>query len=602
MPVVVLPDVPVPPALTARIAQLVGTVLFRHPSGRPWIAGTADGRRVVSARTGDLDIVAIGTTMTVDDDDLARLAAGHSSVVELDTLAAGLAEGDVLVFARQHGRLRSQAPPLLTKSLCWAVVDGVHLVADEQATLRDLAGLRPDPAVVASRLTNAEISHPFGLNSIWAGVRPAGPGQWLDSRQDRPPVPVTWWRPPEPDGSLEDLVGRLHDDIAAALRLRTWAHQTVSADLSGGLDSTTLNFFLAGIGRKAHTLFLETADMANNDHIWAGRAASELDTEHRVVPYADLVPYLLDERTCTVETCPEGPSMANTAVGAVPLVLRAMADTDTSLHLNGHAGDALFGPVSTMLWSLMRSGERGRLRRTWRLRLLNRYRLGTTVRMLASNNSYREDLLRIAGHTFDGRDEDITSWARWVTLPNAHPALTETAREHLRRAAADAARDEPAPLAADRTSHQILQYLVAHGNAVRRMNQAATPGAGVLFDSPYLDRRIVETSLALRIGDRAHQRPPKPLLAAARPAAMSLDYFTRTDKGDYTAETFHQHKALKPLLHDLFANGSALEEMGLVSAERIVRAASEFTVSGTSYADLDNIVFAERWLRSVHGT
>ncbi|MEU4553824.1 hypothetical protein [Micromonospora violae] len=147
----------------------------------------------MSARTGDLDIVAIGTTMTVADDDLVRLAAGHRTVTDLDTVAAGLAEGDVLVLARQHGRLRSQSPPMLTKSLCWAVVDGVHVIADE----------------------------------------------------------------------------------------------------------------------------------ANNDHIWAGRAASELDTEHRVVPYAALVPHLLDERTCTVETCPEGPSMANTAVGSVPLVLQS---------------------------------------------------------------------------------------------------------------------------------------------------------------------------------------------------------------------------------------------------------------------------------------
>jgi len=599
MPVVVLPDVPVPPALAGRIAEQVGPVLFRHPSGRPWLLGTGDGRRVVSARHGDVDVVVLGTAVTVDDDDLAHLVAARNSVADLDTVAAGLAEGDVLLFARQHGRMRSQAPVFLTKSLCWTIIDGVSVVSDEQTTLRDIAGLRPDPAAVASRLTNAEISHPFGLTSIWAGVETVGPGQWLDSRQDRPPARVTWWRPPGQDSSLAELAGRLGDDIVAALHRRTAAHQTVSADLSGGLDSTTLNFFLSGVGRKAHTLFLESGDIANNDHAWAGRAAAELGTDHRVVPYASLLPHLLDERTCTVTSCPEGPSLANTALGSVPLVEGVMADTATTLHLNGHAGDALFGPVSTMLWSLTHSPEKRRLRRAWRLRLLNRYPLVPTVRMLARKTSYRQDLLRIAGHPFDRRDDDVASWSRWVTLPDVHPALTEAAREHLRQAAATAADSGQAQLAGDRTAHQILQYLVAHGNAVRRMNQAAAPGAGITFDSPYLDRRIVETSLSLRIGDRTHQRPAKPLLAAARPPEMALDYFTRPDKGDYTAETFNQHKALKPLLRELFANGSALEEMGLVSGEHIVRTVDEFTVSGTSYADLDNIAFAERWLRSV---
>ena len=131
------------------------------------------------------------------------------------------------------------------------------------------------------------------------------------------------------------------------------------------------------------------------------------------------------------------------------------------------------------------------------------------------------------------------------------------------------------------------------------MNQATSPGAAMYFDSPYLDRRIVETSLSLRIGERICQYPAKPLLAAARPPAMSPDYFARPDKADYTAEVFAQHQALKPLLRGLFSDGSALAELDLVSTERVVRSIDEFTTTGSTYTDLDNIAFAERWLRSV---
>jgi asparagine synthase (glutamine-hydrolysing) len=593
MPVIVLPDVPLSPSLRHKVAA-AGPVLFRHPSGNPWIAGSADGRTVWHARTRDVEVVLLGTTADLDDDDLARLSAPASSVTGLDALAARAAEGDVLLFARERDRLRCQAPLLLTRSLCWVAVDGVPVLSDEQLTLKRLAGLRPDPAVLASRLTDAELSHPFALHSIWQGLHCAGPGQWLDSRDARPPVPVTWWRPPAAEESVSTLAGRLRTDLADALRVRTAPHPGVSADLSGGLDSTTLVFALADLGRKPHTLFLASDNVANVDHSWAGRAAAELGTDHLMVPYGALFPYLLDPSTSTVATNPEGPGVAGVSLGSVPMIERLLGATGTTLHLNGHGGDALFGPVSSMFWSLFHSRTRGRLRRTWQYRVLNRYPLGATVRMLAHRGGYRQDLERIAGHDFAHRDDDVTAYSRWVPLPKVHPALTGTARGHLRELAAAAAGTPP--LSPDRTTHQILQYLVFHGTAVRRMNQAAR--TGLRFDSPYLDRRVVETSLALGIGDRTRQYPAKPLLAAARPAAMALDYFTRADKGDYTAEVFAQHRALTPMVRELFADGSALADLGLVDPAAVLRHLDAYSITGDTHTDLDGIALAERWLRS----
>ncbi|MFC3982634.1 asparagine synthase-related protein [Streptosporangium jomthongense] len=580
------------------IVEHAGEILFRHPSGFPWIIG-GDGRGIVRAGNRDIDVILLGNSgAAFTESDLARLVGDRKTVRELDSVAERLVEGDLLLFARENTRMRSQGPLLLTRALCWAMVDGVPLISDDQHTLRTLARLRPDPAVLASRLTDAEITHAYGLRSVWEGVHVTGPGEWLDSWNDRAPARTVWWRPPHPGRSVDDLAEELRGAVTEALRLRTAGHQEISADLSGGLDSTTLCFFLADLGLKPHTLFLASANVANNDHRWAGRAAAELGVDHHSVPYGSVIPHLLDERTGTVATAPEGPGIANAALASVSMIEEVMKETGTTLHLNGHAGDALFGSVSTMLWSLFHSREKGRYRRTWRFRVLNRHPLGQTIRMLAERGSYLDDLRRIARHDFGVRDEGVAAYSRWVPLPKVHPALTETAREHLRRLAADAVLGERGAFSEDRTVNQILDYLVVHGNVVRRMNQAATPG-GIIFDSPYLDRRVVEAALALGVGARSHQYPAKPLLAAARPPAMALDYFTRPDKGDYTAEVFAQHQAVKPVLRRLFADGSALEDLGLVSAERVLRLAERYTTSGTAYTDLDNIVIAERWLRSV---
>lgn len=600
MPVVVLPDIQLPRGLVEDVTNSVGAVLFRHPSGSPWIMGTGDGRRILSARNEDTEVVVIGSdTMDLDERDLSRLIRGKRSVVEFDSVAARLAEGDVLFLARERARLRSQAPLFLMKSLCWATVHDVCLISDEQMTLKLIAGLRPDPAVLASRLTDVELAYPFGLKSIWRGVDTAGPGEWLDSRGGHAPARVVWWRPPEPDKSVREVSDQLREDISAALQRRTGPHREISADLSGGLDSTTLTYFLAGLGRKPRTLFLSSTNVANNDHKWADRAASELGTEHRTAPYSSVIPFLLDARTGSVGSFPEGPSIASVAVASVSLIESMMQGAETTLHLNGHGGDALFGPVSTMLWSLVHSREEGRFRRAWHHRVVNRFPVGKTLRMVARRQSYTDDLRRIARDDFRRRDDEVTSQSRWMPLPNVHPALTDAARDYLRHLAAEAVRQDHSHLSANRTTHQILQYLIVHGNVVRRMNQASSPSAGIYFDSPYLDRSVVETSLSLKIGDRVRQYPAKPLLAAARPPEMSLDYFKRRDKGDYTAEVFQQHQALHPLLKELFSGGSVLEDIGLVSAERVMRSVNEFSTDGSTYTDLVYIAFAERWLRSV---
>jgi asparagine synthase (glutamine-hydrolysing) len=290
--------------------------------------------------------------------------------------------------------------------------------------------------------------------------------------------------------------------------------------------------------------------------------------------------------------------MGSLTVASVPMIEGILAGSGSTVHLNGHAGDALFGPVSTMLWSLLHSREKHRFRQSWRFRVVNKLPLGPTLRMVARRGTYLDDLRRIAADDFGRRDDAVASQSRWTPLPKVHPALTDAARGHLRDLATAAVQTDQRQLAADRTSHQILQYLVVHGNDVRRMNQAASPAAGIHFDSPYLDRRVVETSLSLRIGDRTRQYPAKPLLAAARPAEMSLEYFTRRDKGDYSREVFEQHQALKPLLKDLFSDGSALADAGLVSQDRVLRAINEFSIDGSAYTELEYFAFAERWLRS----
>ncbi len=602
MAIVALPDVCMPPTLVHRVQRTCGPVLTHHPSGRPWLVGQLAEQHAVRARNREIEVVVVGPGDMANEWDIGAAIRLIRSIADLDPVASELVESDALLFARQAGRQRMQGPTFLSRSLFWATIDGISLVCDEQRPLGLIAHAEVDTAVLIGRLTAADLWHPFALNSIWTGVQGVGPGEWLDQVDALPPQRRRWWRVPHADRRITELAPALKTVMSQCVAERASRHTVVSCDLSGGLDSTSLAFCLAETGKRLHTVFLASSNVMNRDRIWSSRAAHEVGSRHHVLDYDMVVPSLVREDSTSLTIFPEGPSVSSLAVASVAVLNDRLGGTGSTLHLNGHGGDALFGPVAAVPWSLVRSTAPRRFARTEQYRKLNRYRRWPILRMLARSRDLRADLRRMACSDFGRPDAGVAHHSRWVALPGVNSALTVAARDLLRRLAQRALDRQVEPLAQDRSTHQVLQYLVVHGATVRQMNLARGTMHDIRYDSPYLDRRIVDLALSLNISERASQLPAKPLLAAARPKCMSIDYFTRPDKGDYTAEVFAHHLMLKDALRKLFADGSILGEMELVSPGTLLRAIDAFSIDGSSYRELAWIGIAERWLRSVRAT
>lgn len=594
MAIIVLPDTPADPRMVAYLRDAVGPVLCRHRSGRPWIIGRAQYGDLVVSRNRTLDVAVLGHA-AIDEVWLDDAIKNSRTVDDLEKAAAEIVEFDVILLAHSKGNLRAQAPAFLTRSLFWTEIDGRYVISDEQYPLALLNGLEPDVGVLAFRLSNAEVSHPFSRQPVWRGVHGLGVGEYLRAEGPSSPVRRTWWTPPDPDQAVESLAPALTQGIRDALALRTRGRATVSTDLSGGLDSTTLSFFTAETGLRHHTFFLRTDNPSNNDWKWSQRAADEMRSEHVTASYQMVMDTLRDDTDVALDRFPEGPNGLSMTVAATPVIERELAGTESSLHLNGHAGDALFGEVSTMVWSFMRSRASGRFAWLWKYRTMNRMPVLATVRMAAKNESFSDELQRLAKGEFHRPKHDIVDYSSWIETPHPPAPLTEHAKSQIALVARRELEQGAQALSGDKTIHQILSYLAAHGSATRRMNHAAR---SMQFDSPYLDRRVVGPALALNIADRTRKHPIKPLLAAARPPSMSLEYFTRRDKGDYTAEVFDQHSKLVDSARELFTGTTALEELGLVSGAEVVRSLDGYSVDGASYGEVAELEFAERWLRS----
>ena len=598
MAIYVLPDLPRTEVFLHRLISNLGPVIRCHPSGNPWITGSLENTQVLHVANRDVEVIVIGHCH-LSKNEAQNLLRDTKSTTELDFFMSHVIEFDVVAVARDAQTIRAQAPSLLAKSFFWTDTADGSVISNEQLPLACLSDLAIDDKVLISRLTDAELSYPFSIHSIWKNVHTLAPGQHIKVVRNQSPQAIAHWNPPLPTRRLAELVPELTHGLRSSIGARTAHAPTVSTDLSGGLDSTTLSFYTAELNKDHHTFFINSTHEENNDRVWAARAAREVGSAHITAQYQEAMSALESPEAISLALLPEGPSMTSASAAAAPWIQQKLEASGSTIHLNGHAGDALFGPVSTMLWSLVRSRTPGKLQRAMRHCALNRVPRRAAISMLARQGSITSDLRSLIGEKLTLPKYPESQYAHWVVTPNIHRAITENARSTFLDLVADMVDQKVEHLSADRTTHQILQFLSVHGTDVRRMNQAMGRNSSMYHDSPYLDIRVVEAALALNISERAYQYPAKPLLSAARPENMSIDYFLRRDKGEYSTETFDEHSSQRDRIRKLFLDGSELEDLGIISRPLLLSSLDEYSVDGQSFVNTSYLEIAERWLRSL---
>lgn len=589
----VLPNHPMDPRVIEYLMGAAGPAQLSYESGRPWILSDTHPSLVLKNR--HVHIVATGHPAETEDKVRRRLD-GIARLEETRDLAESAVEFDTTLFVREGDRTRVYAPLFGSRSAFWTRVLGATVVADEQRILAVLSGLRLHLGVLSSRITNAEVSHPFMSRSIWEGVETLGVGECITVGADGAVRRERWWTPPPADRPLAELGGELAAALSESLRLRVSHRTHVGADLSGGLDSTTLCFALAEQDVDLHTFFITVGSDQNNDQAWSRRASAEICSQHREISYREVLKGILADAPASWDMFPEGPTPMASVIASAHVLRKVYADTEVSIHLNGHAGDALFGQVSTLPWSYFHSKGRGRWSWLRQYFLLNRTPAREVARMLIEHRSFDDELRDMANAKFPRTRLNDGDHARWIQAPSFNRAHTNGAVERVVELARAELQSRVEPLSLDKTQHQVLSYLGVHGAVMRRTNIAS---GTVLFDSPYLDRRVVEAAISLNHRERTRQDPVKPLLANSRPKAMSLEYFLRVDKGDYSAETFEHYDAIFSNIRGIFFEGSRLAELGLIDAGEVIRMSETFSADGSSVSDIIDLEFAERWLRSI---
>ncbi|WP_051467754.1 asparagine synthase-related protein [Actinomadura oligospora] len=588
---IVLPDHPAGPAVVDLVADAPAPLL-RHPSGRPWILGdrALTLGEVRHTALGDRAAVLLGpTNATVHG--LSHVLA--TARTPRDVAAAASAFGGCFhLVVSMGGRTWVQGSLSSARQVFHARVGEVVVASDRPDPLvRGLGAVIRDE-LLAARLIAPWPPWPLSEQSLWHGVEALPTGTALEIGADGRGRVVRWWRPPEPHLALPEAAALVREAVCDGVRARVRGAGVVSADLSGGMDSTSLCFLAAQHADRLVTSRMEGDDPADEDGLWARRATEMLPGDHLVFERGTTPAWfsgVLDH----ADDLEEPYAWIRTRAALLATAGR-VGEYGSRVHLTGHGGDELFLSKPVHLHELARRRPLAAVRHLRAHRALFRWRTGPMLRGLSANASFGEWLAASA----DGLTAPLETAAsapafEWgiggLMPPWATPDAIDAARTAVRDAAWHAV-----PLSPGRSQHSIIQDVRGCGATVRQAARAA----GMPWEAPYVDDRVVEAVLSLRPQDRVGLTRYKPLLSEALRGLVPAPFLGRTTKSEYSAEAYRALRRNRADLLSLFED-SHLVRRGLVDLDALRRVLTVPPPTALAFVPLVSTVACEVWARSL---
>jgi asparagine synthase (glutamine-hydrolysing) len=563
-----------------------------HPSGNPFIVG--DWITSAEARNDHGLFVALIGHTPVGARELTAHIAGLREIDAVDRLTARL-PGDFHVVVEAHGEIHARGTASGMRRLFHATADGTTVAANRADVLARLFDTPVDDDVLALRLLDF-VPHPLGDVPLWRGVHAVVPGEFLRFGRSVPRT-VRWWEPPQNHVPLAEGAQALRGALDQSVRMRVDAAGSVSADLSGGLDSTAVCALAAGVSREPlPVLTMPSRDPGDDDVHWARLAAAEIDGLEHILLDIDDIPLfysgLLDVCGPVDEPLPTILDQPRQLVGHDGLLARG-----SRLHLTGMGGDHVLWGHPAHHRDLLTTRPLTALRSIRGYRAQNRWSLRETLAVLTDRRPYGQWLADIADDVTSPRpaphSPDVFGW----DIPPRLPVwATADAAASVRRSLREAARTAE-PRGATRALHNELHTL-HHGTRATRILHQVAEHSGLPLASPFLDDAVVEACWSVRSEERATPWEFKPLLKSAMRGRMPDTLLRRTTKGEASADAANGLRENRERLAGLWRD-SLLAKAGLVDADKLLDITLRPSSPELRHGGLDATLACEIWLRTI---
>ncbi|MET4097074.1 asparagine synthase (glutamine-hydrolyzing) [Arthrobacter sp. UYCu712] len=481
--------------------------------------------------------------------------------------------------------------------------DGLSVLTNSIRFLSEIFPLSLDPRGVAEEMSRF-IPERYKTQTPWAGVRRVPPGfkAYLrrDNSWDITPISAASSKFASADRTTLHG-GELQRVLRSAVRRSINGASSVVADLSGGMDSTSICAILSELGEPYVPTHVASSDNNNLDKHYAEIAAAALGQsictlgDSRVAAGAfDSTfhgsPAALDEGIPTWVGGDKGYARRS----------RFASTGGHDLYLVGVGGDELF---SMQYGSLLASdGAAGGLRR-YRTLLRSMSAAGTLranarmlmTRLLSPGDEAKARLGSVdKASTNPGDALADLGWMPGLEVPSY---LASSLRAELCANIIDFANSEEFFLHEERFKHVIFESIMKQAKTLASVNRNFGHSK-LQFKAPFLDAELVTQVLALDSHEfsprNGHKHILKKVVGDSLPAAIR----DRPDKGELSSELYESFAANRDTVRRHLGN-SYLVDLGVVDGDSLRTVMSRSMYSTGSLMELEELYHAEKWVRAM---
>ncbi|MFJ7279395.1 asparagine synthase-related protein [Kitasatospora sp. NPDC098663] len=566
-------------------------------TGAVWAVGFEDRETsTVSAPGGRAELLTAGCC-------LATEAERHEAVEQAGAGRwhhAARLPGSYLTVIRSGEQVRVIGDRAATVVVHWLLDGGTVLWSTSALALAAYRQAEPDLARVLAAFTvrGADL---LGEHSCFTGVNRVPPGRALVLEPGRAPRT----EPLPPAGPLDFATGAglLEERLTVAVERRALLPGRLSADLSGGIDSSTLTALAAQFTDLLAITFTDRHMQDEDDGVYARRIAADYPAvTHRIV-HGDTERVHQFDGLAGPLPVTDSPSLSVGLLAVKRAQLAPAHAWGSGVHLTGRGGDDVLDAIPMSILDLYRAGHRIEAGR--RLAAFARERRCSTTAVLRQTHAtlrtpYGRALDALAD-TISGRAPLDRSQllAPWESLSwcGTLPAAAWLTRDGRARVAA-LLTTPPESGSGPAQLHERL-FLERMGEEHATYDQIARQLFQVPVHAPFLDSQVVDLCHAVPGWQRRIPGDFKPIARAAFTGRVPGYLLGRRTKTAMTRTVATGLRANAPFIRALF-NTSLLAGAGLIDP-RPARAALEAALRGepAALACLHYLIATELWLATI---
>lgn len=568
------------------------TKRLSHASGRDWLVGEWDDGECVRASNGACTVVLLGT-VGGDASELQAWLDSQGQSPDFTTIYRTIPGAYFTLATTTAGSVQAFGTLSSFRRLSYSTDPGMPVASNSLRLLIDTLHptLRED--LVPLALVAPRAPWPLGDSSYWNDIENVLPTHQLRTDGSGSFLVVQRWSLPHahvPQSEITTaLTAALHDAVEARAR---HSRSSLSSDLSGGMDSTSLAFFAREHVDDLTTMHLGISVEMNDDAAWADAAAQSLQSNHIRVSHEDL-PQWFAGWQATDERFAAEPEPSIRTEGMHRAMAERLHDAGCTIHLAGSGGDELFYPDEAVLPGLRREAPSALYGAIRGMATLHRWPMGKTVRAAMNKTDATKWLVRETAKL--GMTEFERPSPAWDVPFSLSPWATDATRSTVQRLILEHAAGKH--LDAAFATDAVAYGMITRNGQIHRALDEQTREVGVRYEAPFLDDAVIELALQVRLVDRLNTQRFKPGLAAAARGVVPEPFLNRRSKGDYISliyAAFNEHRRdIAAQLDDFH-----LVRRGLIDTQSLKPYLLSMQPQAQHFFPFEFLLATERWLRS----